>query len=263
MSTEEIRANFLVETFFDAGEIKLVYSHVDRMIIGSAVPLEEPLELETSEELAADFFAQRRELGVINIGAQGAVTVDGVTYPMACREMLYIGRGSRDIHFSSVESAFPARFYLVSLPAHDSYPTTHIELEQAHKVELGDSSRANRRTIYQYIHENGVGSCQLVMGFTSLDDGSVWNTMPAHTHERRSEAYMYFDLQGDDAAVFHLMGEPTETRHLVMREGNAVISPSWSIHAGVGTEKYSFVWAMGGENQTFDDMDLVPMSTLA
>lgn len=262
MNTAEIRDEFLIADLFAPGEIKLVYLHVDRMIVGSAVPTGQPLRLEAGAELRADYFAERRELGVFNIGQQGRITVDGQEFDMANREMLYIGRGSREIAFASADGANPARFYLISLPAHQSYPTAHAGQAQANRLDLGSQEAANERTIFQYIHEGGVPSCQLVMGFTELAVGSIWNTMPAHTHERRSEVYLYFEL-ADDNVVFHLMGQPQETRHIVVRDGQAAISPSWSIHAGAGTSNYCFVWAMGGENQAFSDMDPAPLADMA
>jgi 4-deoxy-L-threo-5-hexosulose-uronate ketol-isomerase len=262
MNTAEIRDEFLVTDLFVPDEIKLVYLHIDRMIMGAAMPTKQPLRLEAGTALRADYFAERREIGVFNIGDEGSITVDGQAYGMAHRDMLYIGRGSKEITFSSVDANRPARFYIVSLPAHKEYPTTHVTLEQSNRVDLGSKEAANERTIFQYIHEDGVPSCQLVMGLTELVSGSVWNTMPAHTHERRSEVYMYFNLTGDNV-VFHFMGDPQETRHLVVRDGQAAISPSWSIHAGAGTSNYCFVWAMGGENQAFSDMDLAPMNEMA
>ena len=262
MNTAEIRGEFLVADLFVPDEIKLVYLNVDRMIVGSAVPTSQSLSLEAGAELRAEYFAERREIGVFNIGEQGSITVDGQAYEMAYQEMLYIGRGSKEIRFSSADASRPARFYIISLPAHKEYPTTHSTKAQANRIALGSQETANVRTIYQYIREGGVPSCQLVMGFTELAPGSVWNTMAAHTHERRSEVYMYFNLAGDNV-VFHLMGSPQETRHIVVRDGQVVISPSWSIHAGAGTSNYSFVWAMGGENQAFNDMDPAPMDELA
>lgn len=262
MSTTEIREEFLIADLFTPGEIKLVYSNVDRMIVGSAVPMHQSLSLEAGAELRAKYFAQRRELGVFNIGGPGSITVDGQAYGMAYQEMLYIGRGSQAISFSSADAHQPARFYIISLPAHKAYPTTHIAKAQANRIEAGSAEAANARTINQYIYEGGVPSCQLVMGFTELAPGSVWNTMTAHTHERRSEVYLYFNLIGDNV-VFHLMGDPHETRHIVVRDGQAVISPSWSIHAGAGTSNYNFIWAMGGENQAFDDMDPAPLDQVA
>jgi 4-deoxy-L-threo-5-hexosulose-uronate ketol-isomerase len=251
-----------VDGLFVPDEIKLVYSNVDRMIVGSAVPTTRPLSLEAGAELRAEYFAERREIGAFNIGEPGSITVDGREYGMAYQEVLYIGRGSKTIRFASADASHPARFYIVSLPAHEEYPTTHVPKAQANRVDLGSQEAANVRTIYQYIYEGGVPSCQLVMGFTELVPGSVWNTMAAHTHERRSEVYLYFNLAGDNV-VFHFMGEPKETRHIVVRDGQVVISPSWSIHAGAGTSHYSFVWAMGGENQAFDDMDPAPMDQVA
>jgi len=260
MDTTELRSNFLIQELFSAGQIHLVYSHLDRMIVGGAVPTTDALALEAGKELAAEYFADRREIGILNIGGAGAVSVDGKDYRTEKYEMVYVGRGSRDIRLSSASSVHPARFFLVSLPAHATYPTTHIKQADANAVMLGNQGTSSERTIYQYVHEDGVKSCQLVMGYTALESGNVWNTMPAHTHDRRSEVYMYFDL--NDAVVFHLMGQPGETRHIVMREGEAVISPGWSIHAGAGTTNYCFVWAMGGENQSFADMDMVAMSDL-
>lgn len=262
MNTAEVRASFLVDDLFVPGELKLLYSDVDRLVIGSAVPTSTPLSLEAGPELAADYFAQRREIGAFNIGGRGSVNVDGEVYPVANKEILYIGRGSQAIEFSSQDARDPARFYLISLPAHTSHPTQGAGLDAADPVRLGTQAEANQRTIYKYIHPQGIQSCQLVMGFTELAEGSIWNTMAAHTHERRSEVYMYFDLE-EDAVVFHFMGAPHETRHIVVRDGQAVISPSWSIHAGAGTSNYCFVWAMGGENQEFTDMDHVGMEVLA
>lgn len=261
MNSEEIRAEFLVPDLFELDTIKLVYSNVDRMIVGSAVPTQSALNLTAGDELRAEYFTQRREIGVFNIGGPGRIVVDDCEYSMAYQDMLYIGQGSRAVSFVSNDPAQPARFYLVSLPAHKEYPTTHCIKSQANRIDLGSSETANKRTIFQYIRMGGVPSCQLVMGFTELAVGSVWNTLPAHTHARRSEAYLYFDLPADQA-VFHLMGDPQETRHIVVREGQVVLSPSWSIHAGVGSRNYSFVWAMGGENQAFDDMDPAPLDRM-
>lgn len=261
MNTAEIREQFLLQGLFVPDNIKLAYSDADRMVIGGIVPVASPLRLEAGDELAADYFAERREIGVFNIGGTGIVTVDGVNYPTGNREMVYIGRGGREIMFMSENAVIPARFFLVSLPAHAAYPTTHITREASQQIPLGDQTRSNARTIYQYVHPGGVQSCQLVMGYTALHAGNVWNTMPPHSHDRRSEVYMYFDL-ADDNIVFHFMGKGNETRHIIMREGDAVISPGWSIHTGVGTHNYCFVWAMGGENQLFDDMDSVPLMNL-
>ncbi len=261
MNTAEVRQQFLLADLFQPGQLKLVYWHTDRAIIGGVTPAGEPLTLEAGKELAADYFAERREIGVINIGGAGLITVDGAKYTMDRKDVLYIGRGSRDISFASRNGENPAQFYLVSYPAHQNYPTRHAKIDAATPVPLGSQAEANRRTIYKVIHAEGIQSCQLVMGFTELAEGSIWNTMPAHTHERRSEVYMYFDV-APDAVVFHLMGRPTETRHLVIRNGQIALSPSWSIHSGAGTRNYSFVWAMGGENQAFNDMDGVKMEEL-
>jgi 4-deoxy-L-threo-5-hexosulose-uronate ketol-isomerase len=263
MDTTALRSNFLIRTLFSAGQINLVYSHADRMVIGGIMPTDTMLALEARDELAADYFAERREIGLFNTGNAGIVQVDGAAYQIDKYEMLYIGCGSREIRLGSVQADHPARFFMVSLPAHMTYPTVHIRQADANVVALGSQNTSNERTIYQYIHENGAKSCQLVMGFTMLEGGNVWNTMPAHTHDRRSEVYMYFDLGDDDAVVFHLMGQPGETRHIVVRDGEAVISPSWSIHAGAGTRNYCFIWAMGGENKSFSDMDMVNMADLA
>ena len=254
MTTQETRDSFLIESLFAPDTIEMVYVDVDRAIVGSAVPVTRTLSLTSADELRADFFCQRRELGVLNIGGAGTVTVDGRPHAMAHLDCLYIGRGSKDIAFDSVDATAPAKFYLLSYPAHAHYPTAHVQADQAAPVQLGSVEAANRRTIYKCIHPDGVKSCQLVMGFTILEPGCVWNTMPPHTHERRMEVYLYFNVPAD-ARVFHYMGKPEETRHLAVADGQAVISPSWSIHAGCGTAAYTFCWGMGGENQAFDDMD--------
>jgi len=254
MTTEEIRSTFLLDALFKPDVIEMVYCDVDRAIVGSAVPLAKPLTLEAASELRADFFTQRRELGVLNTGAVGSVQVDGKEYRMNNRDGLYIGRGSREIIFRSEDPATPAYFYLLSYPAHREFPTMQAAKKDAAAANLGSAEQCNQRTIYKYIHPDGIRSCQLVMGFTELAAGSVWNTMPPHTHDRRMEVYLYFDV--DDAnRLFHLMGQPEETRHIVVANRQAVISPSWSIHSGVGTKAYTFCWGMGGENQAFDDMD--------
>lgn len=258
MTTQEVRENFLVETLFGPDSIDMLYSDVDRAIVGSAVPVQKTLELSSADELRAEFFCQRRELGVLNISSAGTVTVDGKQYAMANKDSLYIGRGSKAISFASDNSKNPAKFYLLSYPAHVEYPTTHIQVRQATPVELGSVEASNKRTIYKCIHPDGAKSCQLVMGFTILEPGCVWNTMPPHTHERRMEVYMYFDV-AEDVRVFHLMGKPNETRHIVVKNEQVVVSPSWSIHSGVGTGAYTFCWGMGGENQAFDDMDHLTM----
>jgi 4-deoxy-L-threo-5-hexosulose-uronate ketol-isomerase len=262
MTTEELRSSFLLEDLFKAGEMALFYTETDRAIVGSAVPTTKSLKLEASEkEMAAEYFAQRREIGVINIGAAGSVNVDGKVYEMDNRDGLYIGRGSKEVEFSSANSGDPAKFYILSYPAHTEYPTSLIKMSETNAIDLGSQEEANKRTIYQYIHVNGVKSCQLVMGFTQLEAGSIWNTMSAHTHQRRTEIYMYFDMDKDDL-VFHFMGKPESTRHLVIRNGQAVMSPSWSLHSGAGTRNYAFIWGMGGENQEFTDMDGIDMDRL-
>jgi 4-deoxy-L-threo-5-hexosulose-uronate ketol-isomerase len=262
LSTKELQALYLIETLFAPATIPMVYSDIDRSITGSAVPLDGPLKLVSSKkEMAAEYFAERREIGVINIGGPGSIAIDGKAYEMPNRDALYIGRGAKEIIFSSAETASPAKFYFVSYPAHKEYPTTHVTKSDAEAQHLGGLESANDRTIYRYIHARGARSCQLVMGLTELAKGSVWNTMPPHTHQRRSEVYMYFDLD-PDSFVIHLMGQPDETRHLIVRNEQAVLSPVWSIHAGGGTKNYSFIWAMGGENQVFEDMDGVGMKEL-
>ena len=262
MSTADLRKSFLIEDLFTPGEIPMVYSDIDRSITGSAVPANAPLKLlGTKKEMAAEFFAERREIGVINIGAEGTVKVDGQTFAMEYKDALYIGRGVKEIEFASSHSDKPAMFYFVSYPAHNEFPTTHAKFADAEPVRLGSQKDANKRTIYKYIHPNGIKSCQLVMGLTELEEGCVWNTMPPHTHQRRSEVYMYFNLD-PNAMVIHLMGQPDDTRHMIMRNRQAVLNPSWSIHAGVGTQNYTFIWAMGGENQVFDDMDAVKVNEL-
>ncbi len=262
MTTEELRSSFLVDDLFKKNKMVLLYTNLDRAIIGSAVPVDKALSLKASKkEMAADYFAERREIGIINIGGKGTVTVDGKAYVMENRDGLYIGRGSKSVKFASSDKKKPAKFYIQSYPAHTEYPTTLIKHSEANAVHLGSQEEANKRTIYQYIHINGVQSCQLVLGFTQLEPGSIWNTMSAHTHQRRTEIYMYFDL-GKDDLVFHFMGKPDATRHLVMRNGQAALSPSWSLHAGAGTKNYAFIWGMGGENQEFTDMDGISMEKL-
>ncbi|ELV8625841.1 5-dehydro-4-deoxy-D-glucuronate isomerase [Vibrio cidicii] len=261
LDTDGLREQFLVERVFVDGEISLTYSHIDRIIFGGIVPTQRPLALAAGKALGVEYFLQRRELGLINLGEAGKVTVDGEVYDIAPREALYIGMGAKDVTFESVDASAPAQFYMNSTPAHHAYPTRKITLDDAEKVTLGNAENCNVRTINKYIVPSVLPTCQLTMGLTQLHPGSLWNTMPCHTHERRMEVYLYFDMT-DDNVVFHYMGEPTETRHIVMREKQAVISPSWSIHSGVGTAAYSFIWSMCGENQTFDDMDHVAMSDL-
>jgi len=260
--TSRLREEFLINTLFTPNEVKTVYSHVDRFIVGGIVPVNGPLQLEANKkDMAADYFLERREIGIINIGARGTVTVDGTVYTMDNKDGLYIGRGSKEITFASDNAADPAKFYFNSTPAHATHPTVKIAISEASPNHLGSITNSNERTIYRYIHTGGVQSCQLVMGMTLLKPGNMWNTMPSHTHNRRSEVYLYFDMP-EDGVVFHMMGEPQETRHVVIRNEQAVISPSWSIHSGVGTSNYTFIWGMAGENQIFEDMDAVAMKDL-
>lgn len=262
MSTSEIRETFLLEDLFQKNKIPMVYSDIDRSITGSAVPTTKKLKLTASKkEMAAEYFAQRREIGIINIGSEGSIIVDKQTYKMKNKDALYIGRGAKSIEFTSKNGKAPAEYYFVSYPAHKEYPTEHISFEKSTPVKLGSVKESNARTIYKYIHPGTVPTCQLVMGLTELEEGSVWNTMPAHNHQRRSEVYMYFGLE-KDSLVVHLMGMPDETRHIMIRDKQAVLSPSWSFHSGCGTQNYSFIWCMGGENQDFDDMDWIPMQDL-
>jgi 4-deoxy-L-threo-5-hexosulose-uronate ketol-isomerase len=261
MTTAELRGCYLVQDLFAAGEVRLAYCDADRAVLGSAVPTGEPLSLAGDDALRSAYFLERRELGVFNVGGAGTVTVDGQSYALQNLDGLYVGRGSRDVRFASADPATPAAFYLLSYPAHATYPTTLIQRSSVEGLRLGSEATCNKRTLYKYIHPAGVSSCQLVMGFTQMEPGSVWNTMPPHTHARRSEVYLYFNVPAE-SRVFHLMGEPSETRHLVVADRQAVLSPSWSIHSGVGTAAYGFCWGMGGENQAFDDMDPVPITTL-
>ncbi|MGD1045965.1 MAG: 5-dehydro-4-deoxy-D-glucuronate isomerase [Bacteroidota bacterium] len=262
MTTEELRKAYLIDNLFAPNKVPMTYSDIDRSITGSAMPVKVKLKLLASKkEMAAEKFCERREVGVINIGGDGAIAVDGKEFAMASKDVLYIGRGAKEVTFASKSSETPAKFYFVSYLAHKEYPTTHATLADAEHAYLGSQKDANKRTINRMIHANGIQSCQLVMGLTELEEGSVWNTMPSHTHQRRSEVYMYFNVD-PDAVVVHLMGQPHETRHIIMRNGQAVLNPSWSIHSGGGTRNYSFIWAMGGENQVFDDMDGVTMDEL-
>ncbi len=260
-TTDRLREEFLIQNLFVADETKMVYSHIDRIITGSAMPVSKEIKLVAGEEIRAEYFLERREMGVINVGGKGIVAADGVEYEMEYKDGMYIGMGTKDIIFKSADSSNPAKFYINSTPAHKTYPTVLIKPEDCVNVELGSMEESNHRVIRKYILPGQVESCQLVMGMTSLKPGSVWNTMPCHTHDRRMEVYLYFELP-EDAVVFHYMGEPTETRHIVMRNEEAVISPSWSIHAASATRAYTFIWGMAGENQAFDDMDAVAMQDL-
>lgn len=261
-TTAELRRTFLLETLFVPDRIDLNYWETDRTIVGSAVPVSGPLKLEASrKELAADSFLERREIGILNIGGSGSIEVDGTLFELGKLDCLYIGRGAKSVLFRSTQGTDPARYYLLSYPAHTTHPTVLMRQQEAVAVQLGAPETANERTIYKYIHADGIKSCQLVMGITCMKTGSIWNTMPSHTHLRRSEAYLYFDM--DPAhRVIHLMGEPSETRHLVVASGQAILSPVWSIHSGAGTASYSFCWGMGGENQDFNDMDGFPIADL-
>jgi len=257
MTTGELREAFVLEHLFEPGQIKLVYSDGDRAIVGGAIPLTGTLPLlATQKEMAAQHFNERRELGIMNLGGEGEVGVDDKQYPLDAKDLLYVGRGAKSIVLCSRNAAMPALYYFVSFPAHTTYPTALMRFGDAERTPLGSASGANKRTICKYVHGGGIKSCQLVMGLTQLDEGSVWNTMPPHTHQRRSEVYLYFGLD-PDAMVVHLMGKPNETRNLILRDRQVVLSPPWSIHAAAATKNYAFVWAMGGENQDFSDMDAV------
>jgi 4-deoxy-L-threo-5-hexosulose-uronate ketol-isomerase len=259
--TADLRRHFLIEELFVPGEIKMTYSHIDRIIVAGITPSDKPLFLEGSKELGCTYFLERREMGIINIGGAGVVTLDGERYELNNSDGLYVGMGVKEVSFESVDSSKPAKFYMNSGTAHKTYPTVKIGLDKANKVKAGSDAECNKRTINQYVHPAVCESCQLVMGMTILEPGSIWNTMPCHTHERRMEVYLYFNMD-EDSVVFHLMGKPDETRHIVMRNEQAVISPSWSIHSGVGTKNYTFIWGMVGENQTFTDMDVVAAKDL-
>jgi len=261
MTTAEMRGNFLVDGLMQPGELKFVYSHYDRVIVGSAVPTDKAIELGNYPNLRAEYFLERRELGIINIGGAGEVVVDGQTFAIGKLDCVYAGKGSTKVEFKSKDAKDPAMYYLLSYPAHMVYPSRLLRKEEAMPVSIGSPETSNARTIYKYIHLEGIRSCQLVMGLTVLATGSVWNTMPSHVHDRRMEMYFYFDVQPGQV-VMHLMGQPQETRHLVMQNNEAVISPPWSIHSGCGTINYSFIWGMGGENQVYSDMDPVAINEL-
>ncbi len=261
MNTEDLRDTFLLEGLFQPGEIEFAYVDLDRTVIGSAVPTKSALKLETEPELRADYFLERRELGVLNVGGAGSVVADGKTFDLDKLDCVYVGRGTKDVSFTSKDAAKPAYFYILSYPAHAEYPTAMVKFADMKGLELGSAETCNKRTIYKAIYKEGLRSCQLVMGFTLLASGSNWNTMPAHTHMRRSEVYFYFDVEPAHR-VFHLMGPPDATSHLVVADKEVVVSPGWSIHAGVGTKSYGFCWGMGGENQAYDDMDVVTIADL-
>ncbi len=261
MTTEELRDTFLLSSLFVPGELHLAYIDLDRTVVGMAAPLRSALPLPAPDLLHVDHFLERREIGVLNIGGKGKIQAGGETYHLDHLDCLYLGRGQKDVSFSSDDPTTPAVFYLLSYPAHTAYPSTLIRQSESNPMELGTTENANRRTICKYVHQQGAQSCQLVMGVTHLHEGSVWNTMPPHTHLRRSEIYMYFNL-GEAGRAIHFMGLPKETRHLVMANRDIVASPGWSIHAGAGTQAYSFCWGMGGENQDYADMDPVSVTSL-
>jgi 4-deoxy-L-threo-5-hexosulose-uronate ketol-isomerase len=261
MTSEELRATFLLEGMFYPGVIEYAYVDLDRTVIGSAVPTSAALSLETQPELRAEYFLERRELGVFNVGGPGSVVVDGKTFELDKLDCLYVGRGSKAVSFASKSASEPANFYLLSYPAHAVHPTQMVKCAELKGLALGAAETCNKRTIYKAIHREGIQSCQLVMGFTLLEPGSNWNTMPAHTHMRRSEVYFYFDIEPEQRVV-HLMGPPDATSHLVIADKQVVVSPGWSIHAGVGTKNYGFCWGMGGENQDYADMDPVAIKDL-
>jgi 4-deoxy-L-threo-5-hexosulose-uronate ketol-isomerase len=260
-STSKIREKFLLEDLVAPGELRCVYTHYDRMVVGAATPAGEALVLGTYDELKSEHFLSRREIGIINIADAGTITVDGEAFDMARLDCLYIGKGKKDIRFASKDSGQPSKFIFFSAPAHMEYPVQHMRPDQASPAELGSLDNNNHRVINKYIHPDGLKSCQLVIGVTSFKKGSIWNTMPSHLHDRRMEAYFYFGLP-EGQRVIHFMGEPQETRHMFLNNEQAIISPAWSIHSGVATASYSFIWAMAGENMSFSDMDPVPMDTL-
>ena len=261
MSTEELRAAFLVQSLMQPDTLNLMYTHYDRVIVGGVKPAQKKVELANEAELRAGYFLERRELGIINVAGKGTVEADGVSYELDKLDALYLGKGTKQVSFSSASAKEPASFFLMSTPAHHTYPNRKMTKAEAAPVNLGDQATANKRTIYKYIHQDGIQSCQLVMGVTALEDGSVWNSVPPHTHTRRMEVYFYFDLP-EAHRIFHLMGEPQETRHIVIANNEAVVSPPWSVHCGPGTTNYTFIWAMAGENYTFTDMDPVAIGDM-
>jgi 4-deoxy-L-threo-5-hexosulose-uronate ketol-isomerase len=263
LDTEGLRRKFLIENIFRRGELTMTYSHIDRIVVGGAMPGETPVAIgaDLGKTFGVDYFLQRREFGAVNIGGSGWVAVDGKTHEVDHDEAVYIGMAAEEVSFHSVDPDKPAKFYYNSAPAHRTYPTRRIRFAEAVAATLGDAASANKRTIHKFMIPEVLPTCQLSMGMTRLEEGSLWNTMPCHTHERRMEVYFYFDMQPGEV-VFHLMGEPSETRHIVMQNEQAVISPSWSIHSGVGTKRYTFIWGMVGENQAFDDMDWVRTADL-
>lgn len=257
-TTEEVRKEYLIENLFKADEVTAVYTHIDRMVTFGCMPVNEEVSLDKGIDVWHNFgvkyILERREIGIFNVGGAGSITADGTTYNLDYKDCLYVTMGTKEVKFKSNDPNKPAKFYMVSAPAHKACKTTLLTIKDANKRNVGDSKTSNKRTINQFIHEDVLETCQLAMGMTALDEGSVWNTMPSHTHERRMEVYFYFEVP-ENEVVFHMMGEPTETRHIVMKNEEAVISPSWSIHSGCGTSNYTFIWAMGGENKAYDDMD--------
>jgi 4-deoxy-L-threo-5-hexosulose-uronate ketol-isomerase len=260
-NTQQLRDNFLIESIFQHNEIKMYYTHYDRAVLGGVMPTGSAIDLPTYNNLKSDYFLERREIGIINVGGEGEIAVDGKTFSLSKLDALYIAKGSKSVTFKSISSENSAQFFLFSAPGHHAYETCKMSKEEATPVNMGSSETANERTIYKYIHRDGIESCQVVMGLTVLKSGSIWNTMPAHVHDRRMEAYLYFDLNADHR-VFHLMGQPQETRHMVVANHQAILSPPWSIHSGAGTSNYSFIWAMAGENMDFTDMEFANISEL-
>lgn len=260
-NTEAIREHFLLASLFDPGKLQFVYTHYDRMIVGGAIPTDQSIDLQNYDILRSDYFLERREMGIINVGGEGAIVADGTSYQLSKLDCLYLGKGVQKVSFATANKTHPAVFYILSAPAHASHPTSLLQKKDAESNTLGALETSNQRTIYRYIHKNGVQSCQLVMGLTILEKGSVWNTIPPHTHDRRMEAYFYFDVP-ENQVVFHYMGLPQETRHIVMKNHQAVVSPPWSIHAGGGTSNYGFIWGMAGENLEYSDMDGLQLNDL-
>jgi len=261
LNTELLRDHFLIQDLFKTDTIQLTYSHYDRMIIGGIKPVNNAVELNNPEELKANYFLERREMGIANVGGDGKVVVDGVDYALSKLDCLYIGKGTKEVRFISNDPSQPALYYMLSCPAHQTYPTAVCKKEAASPLELGAANTSNKRTVYKYIHLEGLQSCQLVMGITVLEEGSVWNSVPPHTHTRRMEVYFYFDVP-QDHSVFHFMGEPQATKHIIMANQEAVISAPWSTHFGCGTSNYGFIWGMCGENLVYTDMDPAPVNTL-
>jgi 4-deoxy-L-threo-5-hexosulose-uronate ketol-isomerase len=259
--TEELRAEFLIQNLFTPGEVRLTYSHLDRLIVGGATPTGGTLALSPIKPTGTPSFLDRRELVAVNVGGAGTIVAGGASFDLGHRDMLYVGMGAGEVTFASADAANPAKFYLLSAPAHQAYPARLVRIAEANRLDLGSQATSNERSIYQFIHPDVLKTCQLVVGMTVLAPGSVWNTMPCHVHDRRSEAYLYFDL-AEQARVFHFMGEPTETRHLVVKNEEAILSPGWSIHSGAGTSNYTFIWAMAGDNVDYKDVDMVAMEDL-